>query len=396
MKRVLYQSFTLLFPLLFAASGNAQSNLDKVLADITANNKTLQAEKQYWEAQKLQYRTGLSLPDPTIEFDYLFDTPADAGNQTDVTVSQSFDFPSVYGKKKSVSREQMARADIQLTAKRQELLLEAKKICIEIVYLQKRQSQIAQRKQQVEKLVSDYLVRLDKGNGNVMDVNKARLQLIEMNRTLQENVSDMALLQEKLTELNGSVPIAFTDSTYDLLPELLPFEQLEEEYEKNDPLRLILEQEMSIIDKQVELAKARWLPKMELGYHYQGLSGQNFHGLHSGISIPVWENKNTVKQKESERLYAELAAVEHQNEHYYEIKQWYGKYLSLKVALAQYEAAFSTLTNTALLNKALALGHITTIEYFMEMSYYNQAYDNYLETEKELYLVVADLYKYQL
>ena len=47
-------------------------------------------------------------------------------------------------------------------------------------------------------------------------------------------------------------------------------------------------------------------PKMELGYHYQEFIGQKFNGLHTGISIPLWQNKNTVKQKKAQFLFADL------------------------------------------------------------------------------------------
>ena len=51
--------------------GYSQSNIDKVLSEITKNNKTIQANTQYWNAQKVQHRTGNSLYNPTVEYDYL-------------------------------------------------------------------------------------------------------------------------------------------------------------------------------------------------------------------------------------------------------------------------------------------------------------------------------------
>ena len=83
-----------LFAVAIAINANAQSTIDTVLVSVLRNNKTIQANAQYWQAQNLQYKTGLSLPNPNAELDYLIGSPATAGNQTDFTIAQSFDFPT--------------------------------------------------------------------------------------------------------------------------------------------------------------------------------------------------------------------------------------------------------------------------------------------------------------
>jgi len=385
-----------LFALALAVNATAQSNMDSVLSSVLKNNKTIQANTQYWEAQKLHYKTGLSLPNPTAEFDYLIGSPATAGIQTEFTISQSFDFPTVYVKKNQLSKQQTAQTEFQLVAALQDILLEAKKTCIELVHHNKLQMQLEQRKQNTERLLSDFKTRLEKGDGNILDVNKAQLQLIEIKKEYQDNISAISQLNIKLTKLNGGIAISFTDPIYPALPYIPPFEQLEPEYESNDPHRKILEQEKIISQKQIELSKSLWLPKIEAGYHYQGILGQTFNGVHTGITIPLWENRNTVKAGQSTLLFAELKLENHLNEHYHEIKQLYDKYTNLKITLEEYQTAFSTLNNIPLLNKALALGQISTIEYFMEANYYVNAYNNFLQTEMEFNIVIAELFKYQL
>jgi len=95
-------------------------------------------------------------------------------------------------------------------------------------------------------------------------------------------------------------------------------------------------------------------------------------------------------------LFADLELQNHRNEHYYEIKQLYEKYINLKITLIEYQTIFDTLNNSALLSKAFSLGQISTIEYFMETNYYSTAFKNYLQTEKDYYYAIAELYKYQL
>lgn len=375
---------------------NAQSNIEAVLAEISKNNKTIQATARYYEAQNFEYKTGLAPNNPSVEYEFLKGAPSNAGDQNDLTIIQQFDFPTAYIKKSQLAKTQTSQSEFEIIANRQNILLEAKKVCIALVYHNKLQTQLTQQLKNTEKLFKDFQTKLDKGDGNILDVNKARLQYIQIKKLFQENVSAINELNIKLTELNGGNNIAFTDTAYSSPPNIPDFAQLEREYETADPFLKILQQQKLIMQKQVELSKAMWLPKMELGYRYQGILGQNYNGIHTGISIPLWENKNTVKQKQAQLLYSESLLYAHTNEHYFHIKHIYERYTNLKITLQEYQSVFATFNNTSLLNKGLALGEISTIQYFMEINFYTEAQTNFLQTEKEYHETIAELYKYQL
>ncbi len=377
-------------------SVNAQSTIESVLSEISKNNKTIQAIAQYYQAQNLEFKTGLNPSNPTAEYDFLKGSPANAGNQHDFAVTQQFDFPSAYFKRSQLSKTQIAKSEFEVIANRQDILLEAKKVCIALVYHNKLQAQLTQQKLNIEKLLYSVQTKLDTGDGNILDVNKAKLQLIQIKRKFQENVSAISELNIKLAELNGGTEILFTDTVYFAPPSIPDFDRLETDYEKEDPLLKILQQQKLISKKQLELSKSLWLPKMELGYHYQGILGQTYSGFHTGISVPLWENKNSVKQKKSQLLYSESQLIAHTNEHYYHIKHIYERYTNLKITLLEYQTIFYTLNNTALLNKALALGEITTMQYLMEINFYTDAQLDFIQIEKEYHETIAELYKYLL
>lgn len=393
MKIIIY----IILPLLISAMNvNGQTTIDSVLVNIAKNNKTIVANTKYWEAKKLEYQTGLTPYNPKVDYDYLIGTLSNAGNQTDFAITQSFDFPTVYARKKQLSNEQIKQAEFQLNANRQEVLLEAKIICIELIYRNKFNSELTTRKQNTEKWLTAFQKSLEKGQGNIMDVNKAKLQLIEINASFQENLSISNQLNQKLTELNGGVPIQFSDTAYSSFEFISDFATLEQEIEANDPVRKYLEQEKVIGQNEVSLSKSLTLPKIETGYHYQSILGQRFNGVHFGLTIPLWENKNIVKTQQAELILNEANLQDHINEHYYDIKQKYERMTNLKITLDKYQTLFSSLNNVELLDKSLSLGQISTIEYFMEMTYYYEALKNYLKTEMEYNKVVAELYKYQL
>jgi outer membrane protein, heavy metal efflux system len=386
----------ILFLIFFTTTASAQSTIDSVLASITSNNKTIIVSTKYWEAKKLEYQTGLTPYNPRVDYAYLIGTPAIGGNQTDVALAQSFDFPTVYTQKKKLSNEQMKQAEFQLNGTRQNVLLEAKLICIEQIYRNRLDIELNIRKQSTNKWLIAFQKSLEKGAGNMIDVNKAKLQLIEINAALQENFSIRNQLNQKLVELNGGTPIQFMDTIYTPILPIPNFENLEKEIEAQDPIQRYLEQEKVIGQRKVALSKSLTLPKIVTGYRYQAILGQQFNGVHIGLTIPLWENKNIVKAKQAELIMNEANLQLHLNEHYYDIKQKYERMTNLKITLDEYRTLFSSLNNVTLLDKALSLGQISTIEYFMEMTYYYEALKNYLKTEMEYHKVVAELYKYLL
>lgn len=275
-------------------------------------------------------------------------------------------------------------------------MLEAKLECITLIYLNKLQLQLESRKQHTERILSDFQSMLDRGEGNILDVNKAKLQLIQVKKQYQENISKISGHNTKLTNLNGGNEIIFTDTVYQEFSEIVDFNQLASDFENANPHLKMLEQERIISQQKVELSKSQWLPSMELGYRYQEIPGQTFNGIHAGITIPLWENNNSVKYQKSRTLYTEWVLLDQKSENYYMLKSLYEKYLNLKITLEEYQTVFSSLNNTMLLNKAFEAGALTGVQYFMELNYYNEALYDFFEAEKEYHETIARLYKHKL
>ena len=116
----------------------AQNDIDKVLADIAKNNKSIIANQQYWEAKKLLYKTGLNPSNPKVEYEYLTGSSAAIGAQSDILVVQSFDFPTAYIRRNQVANQQIAQSEFLVAAYRQDVLLKAKQYCMELIYLNKK------------------------------------------------------------------------------------------------------------------------------------------------------------------------------------------------------------------------------------------------------------------
>lgn len=374
----------------------AQSGVDNILNSIAKNNKTLATNVQLVEARKLEYKTGLTPNNPKVDYDYLVGSPAGAGNQTDFSITQSFDFPTAYFSKKSMANEQIAKTELELNALRQNILLEAKTNCYFLIFLNKKQAELKRRVAQLSQVYDGYQTKLKNGEATMLDVNKAQLLLLNLKTELALNESEIKTTNSKLTELNGGKAVSLTDTIYPITPDLPDFVKMDSLIEANDVLVKIYSKDKDISSAKLKVVKGMTLPKMEAGYHSQAILGQKYQGAHLGITIPLWENKNTIKTEKANMIYNDLRIADHRTEHYYENQQLYEKYVVLKSTLSEYTKIFSSINNTELLNKSLKAGQISSIEYFMELSYFYNAYDHYLQTENEYNKVIAELYKHQL
>jgi outer membrane protein, heavy metal efflux system len=390
------RSITLLLTCLVLIPLTAQTDLEQVLRKIEINNKSIQAQQQSLEARKMAFKSDMRLYNPNVEYDFLQGQPFSAGNQTDILVNQVFDFPTTYSRKKELASGQTTQAELDFLSGRQGVLLEAQQTMLGLIYRYKLQQQIGERKSATEKLLQDFEKKLETGDGNILDVNKAKLQLIEINKDYQLNTSQINQLIQNLNGLNGGLEIEFTANQYPEDISLPAFEELYEELKSLDPMWRFYELESNTAKKQVEVMKAMALPKLEAGYRYQGILGATFQGFHVGTTIPLWENKYRVRQKEAELSFAGLQWIDYQNERYYSLKQQYEQYEKLASTLQEYREVLGTLNSIAYLDKALALGHISTIEYFLESNYFYMAFTNYLQTENDYYQVKAELLRFRL
>jgi len=379
--------------LLSVTVSNAQKKIDNILTDILKNNKSIIANHQFWEAKKLLYKTGLNPENPKFEYENL---RGNNGNQVDYYIVQSFDFPTAYIKKNQVANRQVAQSNFKEDAFRQDILLKAKQYCLTLIFLNKKQTELTKRSENASEIHKAYQQKLANGDANILDVNKAKMQLLNAENSMRINQSEIDLYNQRLTELNGGISVLLSNNTYPLTAILPAYETLEAAIEEADPNLKSIHQQNEIDQKKLELSRAMSLPKFEGGYRSQDFAGQTIQGIHLGITIPLWENKNKVKHQKAHLKFNDLQVIEHQNEHHNEIKQLYQKYTSLSIAIDAYKKIMNTVNNNQLLNKALNLGEISSLQYFMELNYYYDSYDTFLDLENDYHQVIAELYKYQL
>jgi outer membrane protein, heavy metal efflux system len=391
------KQFLILFVIMLGTClSYSQGSVDIILGSIEKNNKSLLAFRQQAEAKKLEYRTGLNPENPKVDYDYLIGSPEGAGNQTDFSITQAIDFPSAYFSKKAVSREQIAKIDLDVVAMRQNVLLEAKQLCLHIIYLNKKELELTRRLQNSVQLQKSYEKKLEAGEATILDLNKSKYLLFQFKTEAELNKVEIKNTLSKLTELNGGKTVALADTVYPLPPEIPAFSRMDSLIEANNMQLKIFNKEKDIFSERIKLSRGMALPKLEAGFHYQAILGQKYQGAHIGFTIPLWQNTNTIKTEKANLLFSDLKIGDHRNEHYHENLRLYEMYLVLKRTMADYAELFSSTNTIELLNKSLNSGNMNAIQYVMELSSFYSAYDIYLKTEKEYHASISTLFKYQL
>ncbi len=369
----------------------AQQDIPSVLASIEANNTTLKASRETVEAQKIANRTGIYLPNPEIGFNYLWGHPAAIGKRTDFSVTQTFDIPTLTGMKSNMAREQNELAEWQYKADRMNVLLEANQYCLELIYYNALMEELELRRQHAETIASGYEERLKAGDTNRLEYNKARLNLSSVEGEITRVEVERSALLEQLKRLNGGNAISFDAAEFE--PVLLPlaFDDWYRSAEEKNPVLAHVRQEVEVEKRQVSLSKAMGLPSFSAGYMSEKVVGEQYQGFSVGVSIPLWENRNRVKQARAAVRAAESREADSKQQFYSELQLLYNRTAGLRLAAENYRKSMQIANNSELLKKALDAGEISLLEYMLEMGLYYGTVNQALEAERDYQQAYAEL-----
>ena len=376
-----------------ALSVNGQNSIDAVLRSIEANNKELQANNQLTVSKKLEAKLDNNLPDPSVSYVHQYGNREGMGIQGELVASQSFDFPSVYVQKNKLAKSKAASFDRQGAEFRQQILLQAKEICLDLVLLNQQRALLDQRRQNAEQLAELYAMRLETGDANILETNKIDLELLNAKTEARMNESARIAKLQELATLNGGIAIDFTDTTYMSDGDILSFEELCAEAVTFNPQLLTLKSEQVAARRQLSVNKSKSLPSFELGYRMNtATGGERFNGFLVGISIPLFSNRNNVKQAKAQALYTDLQLESTTTTVESELHQLYNQSVALKTSMDEYNTVLKSQNSLALLNKAIQTGQISMIEYFVDVTTFYQSMQNYMQLQNEYQKVICLLY----
>ena len=387
----------LLLCALTLSGAGAQNNMADILSCIEANNPQLKAGAQMVLSQKAEVSSQNSLADPTFELEHLWGAQNAGDRKYDITVLQSFDFPSLYVQRNRVGNLKRSLYDGQQTLLRQQVLLQAKELCLRIVYLNRCIELSDKRLAAADELARLYRGKLESGDAAILDVNKIEIEQLNVTTANTRLRNELATCLAQLRALNGGESLDVELSTLTYPEAVLPasFDELKTQALQADPELQLLRRESLIADKSVAPNRSGWLPRFELGYRQAYELGERFNGFAVGVSIPLFANRKKVKMAKAQALAGTFAVNNREQQALAELQSAYDEAVTLQRNHARYDL-LTRQNNLGLLQKALATGKISMVEYLVDATQLYEAFDNRLSLEYEYQLRLARLYKFEL
>jgi outer membrane protein TolC len=376
------------------SSVSAQGSVDRIISEVEKNNTGLSALRSKAEAQKLGNKTGIYLKNPEIGFNYMWGSPTLIGNRTDMSFDQTFDFPTAYRYKGQIAAGRNEQVDMDYQQARFSLIQQVRQLCIDLAYTSSMQVEYIKRMENAQSIANSYQAKFDQGDAGIIDLNKARLNLLSIKKEAESNsIGQQALLAE-LASLNGGTPVQWSETTYPAREIPADFEQWYQKAESANPMLVWLKKEIEISGQQEKLQLALGLPKFSAGYLSEKIVGEHFQGVTLGMSFPLWENKNAVKQAKAQSLAVQDTQRDRKLMFYNQLKMYHAKAVSLHNSVGDYQLALKNIDNGVYLKKALEAGEISLIDYILELSLYYEGQTRLLAAERDLNRVIAELYQF--
>jgi outer membrane protein TolC len=371
-----------------------QASLDSLKLRVLQHNRTLGTANQYYETVQTGAKRNLYLENPEVEFGYLWGSPTELGNRTDLAVSQSFAFPTVYTNRSKLSKAEVEKASQILASIKIEKLLEAKQLWIEKVYLNKELKVLSGRMTELDQVSSFYQVQYNNGEISKLSLNKALLLRATLVAERDEILAESRIIQSKINHITGNNPVEILDSMYYLIN--MEGQDSILKASLQDPLYQAYLSEVDRLNLQKKLTRAAGMPKIRTGYYSEKMSDISLRGFNLGVTIPLWENANKIKHASGEILTAELEADKFRSAEVARIMQIYTSFMTYLKKVEQLSEVLDAANDPGLLSLAVETGEISMIEYFYEVELYYRVRHDFLLAEKELHLVEAELNKYSL
>lgn len=381
---------------LFVSLGEVKAQaIDEVLRNIERNNKELQASAKDAEAARMEVQTQNNLEDPSVEYSPFYTKGISGMSSSELVVSQSFDFPTLYAARHSSGKLQKEVVDRQYQVERRELLLSAKNLCLDLIMLNKQQAMLSLRKKNAGDLLTLFDERLKQGDAGVLDINKIKMELMNVQTEVAQNNAAHRTALQKLLAMNGNLPIEFSASEYPQAKAPADYNELYDEVVATDATLQMADASARAAEKNVSVQRQNWLPKLEVGYRRNTSIDEKSNGFLIGGSLPLFSNRKKNKIARAQAVSARLRLDDVRLQTEADVQSRYNELRQLDEAMRAYDVAL--MTNTLdLLKDAVTEGQISVIDYYTEADNVYNKLMAYYEVENRYQKLLAEIYKNRL
>lgn len=370
-------------------------SIERVLKSIEQNNRELQAGEQNTRAEKLDVRNENNLEDPSVSYSRKFGEQDGVSPEIEFEVTQGIDFPTLYAQRRQYGKLQGRALDLQQAVLRRDILLRAKELCLDLIRLNQLKALYGQRLKNAEELNALFDERFEKGDVNILEVNKVKMELMNLRATVAENDAAYRTALQNLLAMNGNMPLEFDETVYPLVPELRSLEQVRDEVMGADYALKQAQAGSEAARKLVKVNRHGWLPKLEVGYGREGGSDAMLNGFVVGVSVPIFSNRGKVKAARARQAGAELAQEQVAQQVEADIQSLFNEATRLRASMQAYDTGLMDKTLSTL-KQAVEAGQLSVLDYYNEAETVYASQEKLVDLENRYQKVVAQLYKNSL
>ena len=369
--------------------------LGDVLKQIAANNLTLQSIAHDNRADVLDLKAANTLAGPSVEYSPFFGNGYSGVAESELVVSQEMEFPTKYAARNKQAQMQQTVGEQLLAKQRRDILLQAQLLCIDIIRLNQTLAMLKERLANSEKLLQMYEKRMEAGDANALELNKVKLDCMEVRTLVNESQGERTALVQQLQQLNGGKPIDVTTIELPDFPKITDFESYRTLALATDADVAVAKTALRAADMNLKVQKNEWLPNISLGYRRNTEQGEAINGVLVGVSFPLYSNSRQMKAARERKESAELQVAQAKHEAVATLRASYEQLQGLQQVIDHSDVKLLQESLT-LFAKALQQGEITALAYYVEINSIYEKLQRHIDLHCQSVKLLAELHKNDL
>ena len=380
---------------LIASAAKAEGSIGDVLKQIAQNNLTLKALHHEGEAEVLDIKAANAPGGLSVEYSPFFRSGYSGVAESELVVSQEIQFPTKYADRNKQAKMQKAVGGKVYEKNRRDILLEAQLLCVDVIRLNKTLAMLGQRLRNSETLRQMYDKRMEAGDANILEVNKVKLDCMEVQTLVSEAQNERMLLLQQLAELNGGKPVAIDDVEIPKFQPIADFESYKALALASDADIQMAETMLQSADMNVKMQKREWLPDISFGYRRNTEQKEAVNGVLVGVSFPLYSNSKNIRAAKERRRSAQLQVEQARSAAESQLRSGYQQLVGLQQVLDHSDVKMMN-ESIALFAKALKQGEITALVYYEEINNIYQKLQRHIDLHCQSTKLLAELHKNEL
>ena len=380
---------------LIASAAKAEGSIGDVLKQIAQNNLTLKALHHEGEAEVLDMKAANAPGGLSVEYSPFFRSGYSGVAESELVVSQEIQFPTKYADRNKQAKMQKAVGGKVYEKNRRDILLEAQLLCVDVIRLNKTLAMLRQRLRNSETLRQMYDKRMEAGDANILEVNKVKLDCMEVQTLVSEAQNERMLLLQQLAELNGGKPVAIDDVEIPKFQPIADFESYKALALASDADIQMAETMLQSADMNVKMQKREWLPDISFGYRRNTEQKEAVNGVLVGVSFPLYSNSKNIRAARERRQSAQLQVEQARSTAESQLRSGYQQLVGLQQVLDHSDVKMMQ-ESIELFSKALQQGEINALEYYTEVNSIYEKLQRHIDVHTQSAKLLAALHKSEL